>query len=58
MKDVSDLKEVPNEGASAILVWVHWWGPLDNEGILKLAFSGGCFIKNFPTQHCKATIFQ
>lgn len=23
MKDVNDLKEVPNEGAGAILVWVH-----------------------------------
>lgn len=23
VKDVNDLKEVPNEGASAILVWIH-----------------------------------
>lgn len=46
MKDVSDLKEVPNEGD--ILVWVHWWCPFDDEEILKSASSGGCFIKNLP----------
>lgn len=46
MKDVSDLKEVPNEGAGAVLVWVHWGRPFDDELILKLASWEGYFIKN------------
>lgn len=48
MKDVNDLKEVPNEGAGATLVWVHWGCPFDDDEVLKLASSRGRFVKNAP----------
>lgn len=48
VKDINDLKEVPNEGAGAVLVWVHYGCPFDDEGILKLPSSKVHFIKNLP----------